>query len=99
MAIKAKQSWLSGLQETEKRNKKSKKGKESLANLCSVCFWQRLFWQRDLVCFGYAEPFSYEEIKVVSIRTLVAAVFSYVVSVSSLFVVHAFPVSFLTVSL
>ena len=43
----------------------------------SVCFWQRIFWQRDLVCFGYAEPFSYEDIKFVSIRTLVAAVFSY----------------------
>ena len=66
----------------------------------SVCFWQRIFWQRDLVsCFGYAEPFSYEDIKFVSISAFVVAVFSYFVSASSLFVVHAFLLSFLTISL
>ena len=51
------------------------------------------------IMLGYAEPFSYEDIKFVSISAFVVAVFSYFVSASSLFVVHAFLVSFLTVSL
>ena len=81
------------------RNRDKVKEDRKLRFFGSVCFWQLIFWQRDLVCFGYAEPFSYEDIKFVSISAFVVAVFSYFVSVSSLFVVHAFLLSFLTFSL
>ena len=89
MAIKTKQSLLSGLQKKGQREKGETRRPGKQENL-----WQHIFG----ICFGYAELFSYEEIKFVSISTLVAAVFSYFVSVSSLFVMHAFLVSFLTVS-
>ena len=76
----------------EKKGQNKKKTKEG-KNLWQLTVGDAIFGK----CLGHAEIFSYEDIKFVSISTLVAAVIRYFVSIS-LFVVHTFLVSFLTVS-